>query len=42
MIAYERSRIMLCFVDLLEKHITEVTTLETWDTGKHYKQAAKH
>ncbi|OMP10141.1 hypothetical protein COLO4_04781 [Corchorus olitorius] len=40
MTAYERSRIMLRFADLLEKHTEEVATLETWDNGKPYEQAA--
>ncbi|XP_021299231.1 aldehyde dehydrogenase family 2 member B7, mitochondrial-like [Herrania umbratica] len=39
--AYERSRIMFRFADLLEKHTEEVATLETWDNGKPYEQAAK-
>ncbi|KAG8489813.1 hypothetical protein CXB51_017912 [Gossypium anomalum] len=41
MTAYERSRIMLRFADLLEKHTEEVAKLETWDNGKPYEQAAK-
>ncbi|OAY32605.1 benzaldehyde dehydrogenase, mitochondrial [Manihot esculenta] len=41
MTAYERSRIMLRFADLLEKHNDEIATLETWDNGKPYEQAAK-
>ncbi|XP_031263171.1 aldehyde dehydrogenase family 2 member B7, mitochondrial-like [Pistacia vera] len=41
MTAYERSRILLRFADLLEKHNDEVATLETWDNGKPYEQAAK-
>ncbi|XWS52885.1 hypothetical protein CRYUN_Cryun11dG0110800 [Craigia yunnanensis] len=40
MIAYERSHIMLRFADLLEKHTAKVAAFETWDTGKHYEQAA--
>nr|AXQ60486.1 acetaldehyde dehydrogenase [Diospyros kaki] len=40
MTAYERSRIMLRCADLLEKHNDEVATLETWDNGKTYEQAA--
>ncbi|XP_052191373.1 benzaldehyde dehydrogenase, mitochondrial-like [Diospyros lotus] len=40
MTAYERSRIMLRCADLLEKHNDEVATLETWDNGKPYEQAA--
>nr|GLL22341.1 aldehyde dehydrogenase family 2 member B7, mitochondrial-like [Ipomoea trifida] len=41
MSAYERSRIMLKFADLVEKHTDELATLETWDNGKPYEQAAK-
>ncbi|KAE8736075.1 Aldehyde dehydrogenase [Hibiscus syriacus] len=41
MTAYERSRIMFRFADLLEKHTEEVATLETWDNGKPFEQAAK-
>ncbi|CAK9138632.1 unnamed protein product [Ilex paraguariensis] len=41
MTAYERSRIILRFADLLEKHIDEIAALETWDNGKPYEQAAK-
>ncbi|XP_028075724.1 aldehyde dehydrogenase family 2 member B7, mitochondrial-like [Camellia sinensis] len=40
MIAYERSRIMLRFADLLEKHSDHIAALETWDNGKPYEQAA--
>ncbi|XVF60341.1 hypothetical protein PTKIN_Ptkin08bG0037300 [Pterospermum kingtungense] len=40
MTAYERSRIMFRFADLLEKHTEEVAALETWDNGKPYEQAA--
>jgi len=32
---------MLKFADLLEKHTDELATLETWDNGKPYEQAAK-
>ncbi|XWS59042.1 hypothetical protein CRYUN_Cryun08bG0086900 [Craigia yunnanensis] len=39
MIVYEKSRIILCFADLLEKHTEEVASLETWDNGKPYEQA---
>ncbi|KAL3818635.1 hypothetical protein ACJIZ3_004540 [Penstemon smallii] len=39
MSAYERSRIMLRFADLVEKHILELAQLETWDNGKPYEQA---
>ncbi|KAJ4973678.1 hypothetical protein NE237_006852 [Protea cynaroides] len=41
MTAYERSRIMFRFADLIEKHNDEIATLETWDNGKPYEQAAK-
>ncbi|KAJ9176414.1 hypothetical protein P3X46_011727 [Hevea brasiliensis] len=41
MTAYERSKIMLHFADLIEKHNDEIATLETWDNGKPYDQAAK-
>ncbi|XP_057447484.1 benzaldehyde dehydrogenase, mitochondrial-like [Lotus japonicus] len=40
MTAYERSRVMLRFADLLEKHNDEVAAIETWDNGKTYEQAA--
>ncbi|XVF14125.1 hypothetical protein REPUB_Repub09cG0030300 [Reevesia pubescens] len=40
MTAYERSRIMFRFADLLEKHTEEIAALETWDNGKPYEQAA--
>ncbi|THG09997.1 hypothetical protein TEA_009985 [Camellia sinensis var. sinensis] len=40
MTAYERSRIMLRFADLLEKHRDHIAALETWDNGKPYEQAA--
>ncbi|XVF16449.1 hypothetical protein REPUB_Repub10bG0031700 [Reevesia pubescens] len=40
MTAYERSRIMFHFADLLSKHTEEVATLETWDNRKPYEQAA--
>ncbi|KAL8042045.1 hypothetical protein ABFX02_09G024500 [Erythranthe guttata] len=39
MTAYERSRIMLRFADLAEKHTQELAQLETWDNGKPYEQA---
>lgn len=32
---------MFGFADLLEKHTEEIATLETWDNGKPYEQAAK-
>ncbi|KAL6997194.1 Aldehyde dehydrogenase 2 member B4, mitochondrial [Sarracenia purpurea var. burkii] len=40
MTAYERSRILLRFADLVEKHSDEIAALETWDNGKLYEQAA--
>lgn len=36
----ERSRILLRFADLVEKHSDELAALETWDNGKPYEQAA--
>ncbi|GMY24894.1 aldehyde dehydrogenase family 2 member B4, mitochondrial-like [Fagus crenata] len=41
MTAYERSRILLRFADLVEKHSEELAALETWNNGKPYEQAAK-
>ncbi|XP_058762615.1 aldehyde dehydrogenase family 2 member B4, mitochondrial-like [Vicia villosa] len=41
MTAYERSRILLRFADLVEKHNDEIAALETWNSGKLYDQAAK-
>nr|AWA82041.1 aldehyde dehydrogenase family 2 member B7 [Vernicia fordii] len=41
MTAYERSRIMLRFADLVDKHNDEIAALETWDNGKPYEQSAK-
>ncbi|XP_011003158.1 PREDICTED: aldehyde dehydrogenase family 2 member B7, mitochondrial-like [Populus euphratica] len=41
MTAYERSRIIWRFADLLEKHTDEIAALETWDNGKPFEQAAK-
>ncbi|XP_074309861.1 benzaldehyde dehydrogenase, mitochondrial-like [Silene latifolia] len=41
MTAYERSKIMLKFADLLDQHTEEIAALETWDNGKPYEQAAK-
>ncbi|KAF7134326.1 hypothetical protein RHSIM_Rhsim08G0170400 [Rhododendron simsii] len=41
MSAYERSRILLRFADLIEKHSDELAALETWDNGKPYEQASK-
>ncbi|KAL2546915.1 Aldehyde dehydrogenase family 2 member B7 [Forsythia ovata] len=40
MTAYERSKIMLRFADLVEKHNDEIAALETWDNGKPYEQSA--
>ncbi|CAL5444659.1 unnamed protein product [Camellia sinensis] len=40
MTAYERSRILLRFADLVEKHSDEIAALETWNNGKPYEQAA--
>lgn len=37
----ERSKIMLKFADLVEKHNDELAALETWDNGKPYLQAAQ-
>ncbi|KAK9061723.1 hypothetical protein SSX86_018906 [Deinandra increscens subsp. villosa] len=39
MTAYERSRILLRFADLVEKHAEEIAALEAWDNGKPYEQA---
>ncbi|KAF3513978.1 hypothetical protein F2Q69_00005653 [Brassica cretica] len=39
MTAYERSRVMLRFADLVEKHSKDLAALETWDNGKTYQQA---
>ncbi|KAB2624708.1 aldehyde dehydrogenase family 2 member B7 [Pyrus ussuriensis x Pyrus communis] len=41
MTAYERSRVLLRFADLIEKHNDEIAALETWDNGKPFEQAAK-
>ncbi|KAJ7945888.1 putative Aldehyde dehydrogenase [Quillaja saponaria] len=41
MTAYERSRILLRFADLVEKHNDELAALETWNNGKPYLQAAQ-
>lgn len=41
MTAYERSRILLKFADLVEEHSEELATLETWDNGKPFQQAFK-
>jgi aldehyde dehydrogenase (NAD+) len=40
MTAYERSRILFRFADLVEKHNDEIAALETWDNGKPYEQSA--
>ncbi|KAJ0890329.1 putative aldehyde dehydrogenase (NAD(+)) [Helianthus annuus] len=41
MTAHERSRVLLRFADLVDKHIDELAALETWNNGKPYEQAAK-
>eukprot|EP00252_Welwitschia_mirabilis_P023923 TRINITY_DN689_c0_g2_i2.p1 TRINITY_DN689_c0_g2~~TRINITY_DN689_c0_g2_i2.p1 ORF type:complete len:453 (-),score=73.99 TRINITY_DN689_c0_g2_i2:191-1549(-) len=41
MSAYERSRILLRFADLVDKHTEELAALETWDNGKPFKQAVE-
>ncbi|XP_065000726.1 aldehyde dehydrogenase family 2 member B7, mitochondrial-like isoform X2 [Musa acuminata AAA Group] len=41
MTAYERSRILNRFADLIEKHNDEIAALETWDNGKPFEQAAQ-
>ncbi|KAL2543181.1 Aldehyde dehydrogenase family 2 member B7 [Abeliophyllum distichum] len=41
MTAYERTKIMLRFADLVEKHNDEIAALETWDNGKLYEQSAE-
>ncbi|OIT38663.1 aldehyde dehydrogenase family 2 member b7, mitochondrial, partial [Nicotiana attenuata] len=38
--AHERLKILLRVADLIEKHNNEIATLETWDNGKPYEQAA--
>ncbi|KAF5734744.1 putative aldehyde dehydrogenase [Tripterygium wilfordii] len=40
MTPYERSRIMLRFADLVEKHADELAALETWNNGKPYEQSS--
>ncbi|GMH01620.1 hypothetical protein Nepgr_003459 [Nepenthes gracilis] len=40
MTAYERSKVLLRFADLVEQHNDELAALETWDNGKPYEQAA--
>nr|KYP32692.1 hypothetical protein KK1_046551 [Cajanus cajan] len=37
----ERSRVLLRIADMIEKHSDELATLETWNNGKLYEQAAK-
>lgn len=37
----ERSRIILRFADLVEKHSNELAALESWNSGKLYEQCAK-
>ncbi|KAL8161585.1 hypothetical protein V2J09_013074 [Rumex salicifolius] len=39
--AYERSRVLLKFADLIDEHNDDLAALETWDNGKPYEQAAK-
>ncbi|KAL8140783.1 hypothetical protein V2J09_006804 [Rumex salicifolius] len=39
MTAYERSKVLFKFADLVEKHSEELASLETYDNGKPYKQA---
>ncbi|XP_020208180.1 aldehyde dehydrogenase family 2 member B4, mitochondrial [Cajanus cajan] len=41
MTPYERSRVLLRIADMIEKHSDELATLETWNNGKLYEQAAK-
>ncbi|KDO82484.1 hypothetical protein CISIN_1g009035mg [Citrus sinensis] len=41
MTAYERSKIILRFADLLERHNDEIAALETWDNGKPFEQSAQ-
>ncbi|KAI3843858.1 hypothetical protein MKX03_036954 [Papaver bracteatum] len=40
MTAYERSRVLLRFADLIDKHTDELAALETRDNGKPHAQAA--
>ncbi|KAL2903237.1 Aldehyde dehydrogenase family 2 member B7 mitochondrial [Bienertia sinuspersici] len=37
----ERSKILLRFADLVEKHNDAIAALETWDNGKPYEQSAQ-
>ncbi|KAI3866077.1 hypothetical protein MKX03_003539 [Papaver bracteatum] len=41
MTAYERSRVLFRFADLIDKHSDELAALESWDTGKTYEQASQ-
>ncbi|KAF5758566.1 putative aldehyde dehydrogenase (NAD(+)) [Helianthus annuus] len=41
MTAYERSRILLRFADLVDQHNDDLAALETWDNGKPYLQSAE-
>ncbi|KAF4363645.1 hypothetical protein G4B88_021762 [Cannabis sativa] len=41
MTAYERSRVLLRFADLVEKHNDDISALESWNNGKPFEQAAK-
>ncbi|GAB2280439.1 hypothetical protein Dimus_015071 [Dionaea muscipula] len=41
MTAYERSKVLLRFADLVEQHNDEIAALETWDNGKPFEQSAK-
>ncbi|XP_062116306.1 aldehyde dehydrogenase family 2 member B4, mitochondrial-like [Humulus lupulus] len=41
MTAYERSRVLLRFADLVEMHNDEISALESWNNGKTFEQASK-
>ncbi|KAJ4816693.1 Aldehyde dehydrogenase [Rhynchospora pubera] len=41
MTAYERSRILFKFADLIDEHNDELAALESWDNGKPFEQSAK-
>ncbi|XP_047316825.1 benzaldehyde dehydrogenase, mitochondrial-like [Impatiens glandulifera] len=41
MSAYERSKILLKFADLVEQHMDEIAALESWNCGKTYDQSSK-
>ncbi|KAI3835951.1 hypothetical protein MKW92_026979 [Papaver armeniacum] len=41
MTAYERSRVLFRFADLIDKHTDELAALETWDSGNPHEQAAQ-